>query len=99
VYISSNSFCLGFRVSSIAIASVQASNLLLINLVTLFLGPHLSFLANTLGVSLSTFWHIYCSASLIALGLVLFYAIVIVTSSTAFALSDAKNLSAVVVSI
>src|SRR5277367_467471 len=36
VYISDNSFCLSFRVSSIAMASVRAGNLLLINLVTLF---------------------------------------------------------------
>ena len=55
VYIGGNSFCLGFRVSSIVLASVQASNLLLINLITLFLGLHLSFLADTLSVSLSTF--------------------------------------------
>jgi hypothetical protein len=99
VYIGGNSFCLGFQVSSIALAGVRAGNLSLINLVTLFLGPHLSFLADTLGVSLSTFRHIHRSAGLMALGLVLFHAIVIVTSPTAFTLSNAKNLSAVVVSI
>jgi hypothetical protein len=99
VYIGGNSFCLGFRVSSIATAGVRAGNLSLINLITLFLGPHLSFLADTLGISLRTFQHIHRSAGLMALGLVLFHAIVTVTSPTAFALSDAKNLSAVVVSI
>jgi hypothetical protein len=68
-------------------------------LITLFLGLYLSFLANTLSVSLNTFWHIYCSASLIALGLVLFYAIVIINFFTPFALFYVKNLSMVVVSI
>ena len=99
VYISSNSFCLSFQVSSIVIASVQVSNLLLINLVALFLGLHLSFLANTLSVSLSTFWHIHRFASLITLSLVLFHAIVIITSLAAFALFSAKNLFALVISI
>ena len=93
-----SSLCLGVHVSSIATAGVQAGNLSLINLIPLFLGPHLSFLADILGVSLSTFRRIHRSAGLMSLGLVLFHALVIVTSSTAFTLSNAKNLSAVVVS-
>jgi hypothetical protein len=80
-------------------AGVRAGNLLLINLITLFLGLHLSFLADTLSVSLNTFRHIYRSTGLIALSLVLFYAIVIINSPTPFALFYIKNLSAVVVSI
>ena len=99
VYISCNSFCLGFWASSLEMASVRASNLSLINLITLFLGLHLSFLANTFSVSLNTFRHIYRFAGLIALGLVLFYAIVIINSPTPFALFYVKNLSVVVVSI
>ncbi len=105
IYIASNSFCLGFRVSrlgfrvaSIAKASMQAGTLSLINMIPLFLGPHLSFLANILGVSLSTFWHIHRSAGLMSPALVLFHALVIVISGTAFASSDAKNLPAVIVS-
>jgi hypothetical protein len=105
IYIASNSFCLGFRVSrlgfrvaSIAEAGIQAGILLLINMIPLFLGPHLSFLADILGVSLSTFRHIHRSAGLMFPGLVLFHALVIVTSGTAFASSDTKNLPAVIVS-
>jgi hypothetical protein len=97
-YITSNSVCLGFRFPSIATAGIRASNLSLINLIPLFLGPHLSFLADILGVSLSTFQRIHRSAGLMSLGLVLFHALVIVISSTAFTLSNAKNISAVVVS-
>lgn len=98
VYIASNSVCLSFRFPSIATAGVQASNLSLINLIPLFLGPHLSFLADVLGVSLSTIQCIHRSSSLMSLGLVLFYVLVIVTSNTAFTLFSTKNLSAVVVS-
>src|SRR5450432_3923101 len=99
VYIGCNSFYLGFRASSLEMASVRASNLSLINLITLFLGPHLSFLADTLSVSLNTFRHIHRSASLMALSLVLFYAIIIINSPIPFTLFYVKNLSAVVVSI
>lgn len=98
VYIGVNSFCLGFRFPSIATAGIRAGNLSLINLIPLFLGPHLSFLADLLGVSLRTFRHIHCSVGLISLGLVLFHSLVIFTSRTAFALRGTQNIYAVVVS-
>jgi hypothetical protein len=72
---------------------------LLINIILLFLGLYLSFLADILGVLLSTFRLIYCSAGLVSPGLVFFYTLVIVISGTAFVLSDTKNLPAVIVSI
>ena len=97
VYIVSNSFCLGFR-SSIAKAGLRAGSLSLINLIPLFLGPHLGFLADILGVSLSTFRHIHRSAGLMSSGLVLFHALTVIISRTAFALRGVKNRSAVVVS-
>lgn len=86
IYISINSFCLGFRVPSIAAAGIRAGNLSLLTLIPLFLGPHLSFLADAIGVSLSTFRHIHHSAGLMSLGLVLFHTLIIFTSQTAFAL-------------
>ena len=97
VYIGGNSVCLGFGLPSIAKAGMRAANLSLINLMPLFLGPNLSFLADTLGVSLSTFRRIHRSAGLMSSGLVLFHFLVII-SHTAFALRGAKNLSAAVVS-
>ena len=96
-YITSNSFCLGFR-SSIAKAGLRAGSLSLINLIPLFLGPHLGFLADILGVSLSTFRHLHRSAGLMSSGLVLFHALIVIISRTAFALHGVKNLSGVVVS-
>ena len=97
IYIASNSFCLGFRVSGVKKAGIRAGILSLINLIPLFLGPHLGFLADILGISLSAFWRIHRFAGLMSLGLVFFHALVIV-SSTVFTLSDVKNLSAVIVS-
>jgi hypothetical protein len=96
VYIGSNSFCLGFR-ANIAQAGLRAGTLSVVNLIPLFLGPHLSFLADILGVSLNTFRYMHRSAALMSSGLVLFHALTVI-SRTAFALHGAKNRSAVVVS-
>jgi hypothetical protein len=85
-------------VFSITTASLQASDLLLINLIPLFLSLHLSFFADIFSVSLSTIWRIHLSIGLMSLGLVLFYVLVVVTFGTAFTLFSAKNVFAVVVS-
>jgi hypothetical protein len=97
VYIGSNSFCLGFR-ANIVKAGLRAGTLSVVNFIPLFLGPHLSFLADILGVSLRTFRHIHRSAALMSSGLVLFHVLTAIISRTAFALHGAKNLSATVVS-
>jgi hypothetical protein len=67
-------------------------------LILLFLGPHLSFLADIIGVSLSTFQQIHRSAGLMSLGLVVFHTLVIFASRTAFAVRGRKNKFAIVVS-
>jgi hypothetical protein len=97
VYIGINSFCLGFRFPSIAAAGVRAGNLSLLTLIPLFLGPHLSFLADVIGVSLGTFRHIHRSAGLMSLGLALFHTLVIFTSRAAFAPRGRRNVSAIIV--
>ncbi len=98
VYIACNSFCVGFRVSDIAKAGVRAGNLSLINMILLFLGPHLGFLADILGITLSTFRLIHRSAGVMSCGLVLFHVLAVLVSHTAFSLRGIANLSAVVVS-
>ena len=98
VYIAGNSFCLGFRVSDIAKAGVRAGNLSLINMIPLFLGPHLGFLADILGVSLSAFRLMHRSAGLMSSGLVLLHVLATLVSHTAFSLRGVTSLSAVVVS-
>lgn len=98
VYIGSHCVCLGFGSPGLAKAGMRAANLSLINLIPLFLGPHLGFLADILGVSLSTFRHVHRSAGLMSSGLVLFHALTVIISRAGFALHSAKNISATVVS-
>lgn len=98
VYIASNSFCVGFRVSSIEKAGVRAGHLSLINMIPLFLGPHLGFLADILGISLSMFRLMHRSAGLMSFGLVLFHVVAVLLSHAMFSLRGIANISAVVVS-
>jgi predicted ferric reductase len=98
IYIASNSFCIRFRCSDIAEAGVRAGNLSLINMIPLFLGPHLGFLADILGISLSTFRLMHRSAGMMSCSLVLFHVLAMLVSHTAFPLRGTANLSAVVVS-
>mgnify|MGYP003624684285 FL=1 len=98
IYFAGNSFCLGFRVSGFAKAGIRAGNLSLINMVPLFLGPHLGFLADILGISLSTFRLMHRSAGLMSCSLVLFHVLAVFVSHTAFSVRGIANLSAIIVS-
>ncbi len=97
VYIACNSLCVGFRVSDIAKAAIRAGNLSLINMIPLFLGPHLGFLADILGISLSTFRLMHRSAGMMSCSLVLFHILAMLASHTAFHLRGIANISAAVV--
>ena len=95
VYITGNAFCVGFR-SSFAEAGLRSGSLSLINLIPLYLGPHLGFLADLLGLSLSTFRRVHRSAGLLSSCLVLFHALAVINR---FTLGDRRHISAVVASI
>ncbi|KAH8587310.1 hypothetical protein B0O99DRAFT_694581 [Bisporella sp. PMI_857] len=97
-YIAANSFCIGFRVSvtDFAKAGLRAGNLSIINLMPLFLGPHLSFTADILGVSLTTLQAIHRSAGFVTFGLVLFHAIVAISYQKEIELHNLAHVSAVV---
>lgn len=99
VYIASNFFCVGFRASDIAQAGVRAGSLSLINLIPLFLGPHLGFLTNVLGVSLRTITRIHRYSGLMACTLMAFHMAVILISGAPFILQSSENIAAVIVSI
>lgn len=86
VYIASNFFCIGFRVSDIAQAGARAGSLSLINLFPLFLGLHLGFLTDILRVSLSTVRQIHRYSRLVACTLMAFHMAVILSSGTSFIL-------------
>lgn len=70
----------------------------LINMVPLFAGFHLSFLADLLGVSVSMYQHIHSSVGLMSFFLVLFHVLVAVTSGISFSLATGQDLFALIVS-
>ncbi|KAG9231529.1 hypothetical protein BJ875DRAFT_342974, partial [Amylocarpus encephaloides] len=96
-YITSNCFCLIFRVTDITTAGIRAGHLSLINILPLFLGPHLRFIADVLSVSLSKFRLIHRYARLMSFGLVCLHVLAIAVSRTKFALDSTTNISAAVV--
>ena len=99
VYIAINVFCFSFRVSSISNAGLRAGDLSLINMIPLFLGPHLSFLAGLFGVSLDTYRLVHRSAGVMSVMLLLFHVLTVVAGRTAFPLSELANLYGLIVRI
>jgi hypothetical protein len=97
-YVTVNIFCLGFRLSSTSKAGLRAGTLALINMVPLFVGPHHSFLADTLGISLSSLRRVHRSASWMTFAFALFHVIVAVAGRTSFSLSKSQNLFTIIVS-
>jgi len=98
IYIAVNVFCFSFRASSISQAGLRAGTLSIVNLIPLFAGLHISFLADLLGVTLATFRQIHRSAGVMSVLLALFHVPVAVASRSSFALALPQNLFAVIVS-
>jgi hypothetical protein len=96
-YIAVNVFCLSFKVRSIRMAGLRAANLSLINLIPPLAGFHLSFLADLLRVSLSTFRQIHRSAGVMSVFLLLIHIATIVGYRTSLPLHVPENLWAVIV--
>ncbi|KAF2258055.1 hypothetical protein CC78DRAFT_538086 [Lojkania enalia] len=91
-YIMANSFCVGFRVPDVSTAGLRAANLSLINMVPNFAGSHLSFLADILGVPLSTYQQIHRSSGIMSVSLLIFHVLTIIGSRNPFPLQVAENL-------
>lgn len=96
-YVTLNVSCLSFRVSSTSKAGLRAGTLSLINLVPLFIGLHHSFIADILGISLSSLRHVHRSASWMASSLALFHLLVAVAGKTPFPLIKSQNLFTLIV--
>ena len=79
-------------------SSLRAGTLSITNLIPLFAGPHLSTLADLLGVTLSMFRQIHRSAGVMAVLLAVFHVLVAVASRPSFALDLPQNLLAVIIS-
>jgi hypothetical protein len=98
IYIAGNICCFKFWDTTISQAGLRAGTLAIINLIPLFTGPHLSTLADLLGVTLSTFRQIHRSAGVTAVMLTIFHVLVMVASQPSFPLDLAQNRFAVIVS-
>jgi hypothetical protein len=70
----------------------------MINLIPLFTVPHLSTLADLLGVTLSTFRQIHRSVGVMAVMLTIFHLLVMIASQPSFPLDLPQNKFVVIVS-
>lgn len=77
-YIIINIFCISFQIFFISETGLRAGNLSLLNMISLFFDSHLSFLADLLHISLSTYCCIHCSTDLMSFILLLFHVITVV---------------------
>ncbi|KAF3031694.1 hypothetical protein E8E12_001720 [Didymella heteroderae] len=96
IFASTNAFCVGFRAISIQDAGWRAAQLSLINLIPAYGGPHLSFLADVFGLSLSSFRLIHRSAGVMSLPLLGFHIATAMSAGTSFPLDVASNMSGLI---
>ncbi|KJZ70686.1 hypothetical protein HIM_09910 [Hirsutella minnesotensis 3608] len=75
VYVGANVACVGGGGPELAAASLRAGRLAVVNLVIPLAGPHLSFLADVVKVSLHMYKRIHAASGALVLGLALFHAI------------------------
>ena len=66
LYVSLNVFCGSFRVTSLAQAGIRVGTLSLLNMVPLFFGLHLGFIADLLGLSLKDFSSIHGASAVMS---------------------------------
>ncbi|PIG82697.1 hypothetical protein AARAC_010893 [Aspergillus arachidicola] len=77
-------------------AGFRAGRLSIINTILLFAGPHLSFVADMLGVSIRTCRRLHVLAGLVAIPLAVFHAIVGAATKGTFSLQTPRNLWALI---
>lgn len=99
IYLTVNIFCLSFKVSDKAKAGLRAGTLSLINMIPLFAGPSLSFLADRLGVPLQLYRCAHRSAGLMSFALVLIHVLSVVAQKGSFPLGQPQHLFAVIASL
>ncbi|KAB8202950.1 hypothetical protein BDV34DRAFT_227847 [Aspergillus parasiticus] len=80
-------------------AGFRAGRLSIINTILLFAGPHLSFVADMLGVSIRTCRRLHVLAGLVAILLAVFHAIVGAATKGTFSLQTPRNLWALIVGL
>jgi hypothetical protein len=97
-YIALNMFGIGYKSPSIYAASLRAADFSLINLVPAVAGPHLSFLADILGVSLTTYRRIHRSFGIMSCFLVGLHVLIMIANKVPFPLHQVENLWGLIVS-
>ena len=97
LYCGANVSCLIVDYQGISKAGLRAGTLSLINMSILFAGPHLSFLADILGLPIRVFRRLHVSAGLISLVFAVFHSIVGVATKEKFSLNAPKDLFALIV--
>jgi hypothetical protein len=98
LYISLNVFCVTFRVTSFNEVGDRAGTLSIINMVPLFFGLHLSFLADLLGLSLSSYRRIHRSAGIMSFALVALHLFAAVHNDPTYSLREPQNVYLIIVS-
>lgn len=98
IYVIGNVSCLKFWNTTVSQTGLDAGTLAIINMVPLFAIPHLSTVADLLGVSLSTARQIHRSAGVISVALVILHILVMVVSRPALQLNIGEDLFALIVS-
>jgi hypothetical protein len=98
VYIALNVFCLGFQASSASKAGLRAGTLSLINMVPLFAGPHLGFLADMLGLSLTSFHRIHRSVGWMSFAMEILHVSTVIVSGVSFDLNQHANIFTLIAS-
>lgn len=78
IYMAANLFSLSYRVSAISQAGLGAGTLSWINMIPLFAGPQIGFLADLLGVSVAAYRYLHRSAGLVSSALFLFHVLTMV---------------------
>lgn len=97
-YAAGNIFCLSFHATSTMEVGKRAGSMALINMIPLFAGPHLSSLADVLGVSLVTARQVHRSAAFMTSALVLVHLLFALAATPSFSIGMAQNLFAIIVS-
>lgn len=99
IYLGVNVFSVWFRVPSLAAAGRRAANICIGNLIFLCAAPHLDVLTNTLGLRLRTVRRLHGSVGIMTASLLVFHIVVCVSSQAPFAIANAEDKWALVVSL
>ena len=99
IYLVANIFCASFRVSTAKEASVRAAHLSLINMMPAYLGFHLSFICDLLGVSLATYRLFHASTGTMSVLFGLLHVLIHATSKPSFKVGEPWQMFGLIVSV